>query len=313
MRNCCRSTSASHSSSTRAASHSSIVATAHVVKCWPATLAHVSSCCSASLASRSCISSICFSVSGTPGSTCSSGTVTRQRPPPPAAVPPLRRLHEHAALREVIDHRGHEQRIAVGVPVDQRGESRRKLAGRESGRDIRRHVGFLQPFEHHFMTQTVQQQILLQRFQRTVGEDQFRRPQRAEHEQARGLAPPRDRRNHVQRRVIDPVQIFEDQHQRHGLRDHFERFAQLAHHAFPRRAENLALQRRLLFRPHQRRKLDQPGRRVCRQCVDDERAERTAGELTDRFEQRIVRLLAAEALDRLPARHRHGHAVHARR
>ena len=114
----------------------------------------------------------------------------------PASAPASvarRRLHEHAALREMIDHRGHEQRIAVGVPVDQLGESRRKLARRESGRDIRRHVRFLQPFEHHFMTQTVQQQILLQRFERAVGEDQFRRPQRAEHEQARGLAPPRDR------------------------------------------------------------------------------------------------------------------------
>ncbi len=100
------------------------------------------------------------------------------------------------------------------------------------------------------------------------------------------------------------MQIFEDQHQRHGLRDYFQRFAQFAHHAFPRRAENLPLQRRLLFRPHQRGKLDQPGRCICRQCVDDERAERTAGELTDRFEQRIVRFLAAEALDRLAARHR---------
>src|SRR5262245_4392282 len=101
------------------------------------------------------------------------------------------------------------------------------------------------------------------------------------------------------------MEILENQHQRSCPRDDLERFTQLAHHPFARRAGNLALQSGLLLRPYERRKLNQPGRGVRRQGVDDERPRSSTGELPESLEQRIVRFLTTKTFDRLTARDRY--------
>ena len=99
----------------------SIVAIDQVVKCWPATLAHLRIRCSASLECRSWISSICLRVSGTPGF-----DLLQRHAERPAAV----RLREHALLHEVVEHRRHEQRIAVGLAMNERWQV--PVAGRRA-------------------------------------------------------------------------------------------------------------------------------------------------------------------------------------
>src|SRR5262245_30503876 len=97
--------------------------------------------------------------------------------------------------------------------------------------------------------------------------------------------------------MIHPVKIFKDEHEGDILSDDLERFAELAHHALACGPLDLALQRGLLVRSYKRWKLDQPSWRVCSQCVGHERPPLAAGQLSETFENGIVRLLASEAFN----------------
>ena len=87
-----------------------------------------------------------------------------------------------------------------------------------------------------------------------------------------------------------------------ALGDGLQRFAQLTHHAFARRAEHFVLQRRPLVLSHERSKLEHPRRRVRGQRLHDASPAVAAHQLTDRFQDRVVRLFAAKAFDALSAR-----------
>jgi hypothetical protein len=101
------------------------------------------------------------------------------------------------------------------------------------------------------------------------------------------------------------VEVFEDEHDGNRLRDRFECFAELAHHPFTRRAGELVLERDPALGGHERRKLNDPCRRMRDQRVDDHRPVRPSGELAERLEQRVVRLLPSEAFRALAACYTH--------
>lgn len=96
------------------------------------------------------------------------------------------------------------------------------------------------------------------------------------------------------------MQVFQDEHQRSLGRQHFQRLAYLPHHAFPRGAQNLALQSLALLRLEKRRELHQPGR-----CVRGERLNHLFGpgatnQLAERVQERVVGLFSAESFHTLP-------------
>ena len=155
-------------------------------------------------------------------------------------------------------------------------------------------VRFIKPFELHLMAQVVQQQVLPQRLERARRQDQVCGTKRSQQQQLCVLTAPRDRRNDVERAVVDPMQILEDEHERHRLREDLERLAELTDHPLATRSEELALECGVLLRPNQRRQLNQPGRCEGGERVDHHGTELASRELTNRFEKRVVRLLAAE-------------------
>ena len=179
----------------------------------------------------------------------------------------------------------------------------REIACGKRDRHVVRDVGLLQPLERQLTSQAVHHQILLERLERTVGHDDVRRTVCADHEQSGRFSPPGDRGDDVERRVIGPVEILEDEHDG-GCGGHdFERLAEFTHHTFARGAENLPLERGLLVASDEGRELNHPRRRVRLQRVHDLRAAWSTRELPDRFEHRVIGFFAAEALDRLTACH----------
>src|SRR2546425_5073640 len=109
-------------------------------------------------------------------------------------------------------------------------------------------------------------------------------------------------RSDVEGGDVDPVRVLEDEDDGVIDGDPFQRFADLPHHPLARCPDGLAMQRLSGIRLYQRRKLDEPGRRVSDQRRHHGIAFGAAQKLTERFEDRVIGLLASEALDTLPAR-----------
>jgi hypothetical protein len=114
-----------------------------------------------------------------------------------------------------------------------------------------------------------------------------------------GFAPSREGRDHIQRREIRPVHVFEHDDQNPIGSDGFEHLADLAHHPLARRPDRFALQRVALVGLDERGKLQEPGRRTLSQQLKQSLVVRSPDQLIDRFEHWIVRLLSAERLDAL--------------
>ncbi len=220
----------------------------------------------------------------------------------PAQGPASTLLDDHVMIDHVPHDGRHEERIPARVAMDQAGETRREVGARELGEEIVRDIRVPQVFEGQLGAQTMDEEILLEHLQRVLRHHDVARTVRAEHHELRRSAPPGQRRDHVEGGEIDPVKVFEGEDERVGGGDRFQGFADLPHHPLPRRPDRLAVQRLSRLPLHQRRKLDEPGR-----CTSDQRRHRSialglAQQVTERFENRVVRLLAAEALDTLPAR-----------
>src|SRR5215813_5657820 len=113
------------------------------------------------------------------------------------------------------------------------------------------------------------EQILFQRFQGALSQDQIRGPKRSQDKQLCRLPATRDRGDQIERRMVCPVEILKNKDQRLVLSDHFQRFAQLAHHATARRSENLSSESGVLVRSDERGQLKYPRRRVLSKGVDD--------------------------------------------
>ncbi len=98
------------------------------------------------------------------------------------------------------------------------------------------------------------------------------------------------------------MEIFEDHYQRNVRSDRLHRVTDFAQHPLTSRALDLALQRFAFFALHQRGKLDQPGRSLRTQGLDDCVSVRATARLTQSFQHRVIRFLASVALDALTAR-----------
>ena len=107
----------------------------------------------------------------------------------------------------------------------------------------------------------------------------------------------------VHRRVIAPVQVLDDQHQRLVLRAAVEQFAELAQHAVLARAGEFAPQAFALGLAAQPGQLQQPGRRDAAQ----QRGQRgvVAAERGQRLEHGQIRFAGAVLLDALALREGH--------
>ncbi len=75
---------------------------------------------------------------------------------------------DEAPLRQVIQRRHHEQRIALRMPVHQRGQSLRHPCFGGFGSEIFCDFWFAQGFQRDFATQLMDEQVLLERFHRML-------------------------------------------------------------------------------------------------------------------------------------------------
>src|SRR4030095_310261 len=106
------------------------------------------------------------------------------------------------------------------------------------------------------------QQTLSQPLERAPSEDQISRSQSAEYEQLGWLPATSDGGEQVNRRMVGPMQILEDYHQRIAVCYHFQCFAEFPHHAISCRSDRLLFDRGVLVRWDERGELDYPGGRV---------------------------------------------------
>src|SRR5260370_233166 len=106
-------------------------------------------------------------------------------------------------------------------------------------------------------------------------------------------------RDHVQGRIVDPVEIFQDHNQRALRRHSLECFANLPHHPSWRASQDLSLEPVSLFGFYQGWELSQAGGRMFRQHLDQRTVFRAENQRAQRFEDRVVRFRSPEALDTL--------------
>ena len=85
-------------------------------------------------------------------------------------------LRNKLPLSHVLQRGYHEQRIALGVPEEQRGKAPGKAGLRRLCREEFSYVGFPQRLQSNLVTQPAKQQILLQPLQRMIGKQHVYRP-----------------------------------------------------------------------------------------------------------------------------------------
>jgi hypothetical protein len=216
---------------------------------------------------------------------------------PPDAVG----VGQPAALLQVLDGVQQEERVAVGLPM----QALRDLGGKGMARVARREivgdrVG-LEPVEGDLDALPPRGQLVLQLRDRMPLRHRVDRAIGAEDEQRRRLAPHRDARQRGDRRRVAPMQILEDEHEQAVGRERLQHPLQLARHARSGRRGERTLQLVVLGRRQQPGQLEQPGRGLAAQHVED--GVRLVHELLQRFEQRHVRLACTVGVDALAARH----------
>ena len=153
--------------------------------------------------------------------TCAVGPLP-QRPLP---RPP----HDHPLLHQMLHDVHHEQGIAVRARRDQRGERGGHRPAQSPGH-IRRHVLGGQELQPQLFPLPPPTQLLHHAAQRMRPEHHLHRTIRPQHQQPRRLAPLRQVGEGLDRRVIAPLQVFQDQHQHPVGRQHLQRLGELAQH-----------------------------------------------------------------------------------
>src|SRR5215475_15167291 len=127
------------------------------------------------------------------------------------------------------------------------------------------------------------EKFLLEGPERTVGAHHRAGSVSPEKKQPGRFTATGQRRNDVERGMIRPMQIFQDQNQASVRSYNFQRFTYLAHHPLARGPENLLPERLLLIGFDKRRKLYQPGRRAKGQSLDRKSRVRLADKAAHRF------------------------------
>ena len=104
----------------------------------------------------------------------------------------------------------------------------------------------------------------------------------------------RESGDQIDRGIVDPVKIFEDQQQRVESRDCLQCLDHLPEHALRGGTQRFPLQGFPLFPVQQAGELKEPGGRLPRERVEHGGAVGTATQLAEGFEHGIERLLAPE-------------------
>ena len=124
-----------------------------------------------------------------------------------------------------------------------------------------------------------------------------RLPVGAEHEQPGRLVAAGDSIEKSESRMVGPVQVVENEHERRGGRKGFQRLHHLSQHGVTRRAHRPGAQGHELVSTHEPRHLPEPGRSALVEDVDHRLAARLPAQTAERVEDRHVRLALAAPLD----------------
>ncbi len=157
--------------------------------------------------------------------------------------------------QKVIDGVQHKQRIPLGAFMDQGRQSSWKSIGRESNRQILRNGIFLEVFQRQFFALLPGQQFAFDGFEWMSGDDQLDRPIGANQHQMCGMTLSCQVRDQVQRRVIAPVKIFQDKHQRHVGGQHLQSLTHFPQHPLASRSKHLPTEQFTIGCVDQRRQL----------------------------------------------------------
>jgi hypothetical protein len=209
---------------------------------------------------------------------------------------------ELVALEPIVDDVCHEQRVAGGALVQQRGQLARKAVPRKALREVRADRRLGQRLQRQLRALAASEQLARERRERVPLRDEIAGTVGAEHQQACVAAPARERRDQVDRRAVAPVQVLEDQHQRCRRRELAERVQHLAQASLRRDPGGGAQQQREVVLVEQPRHLREPRRREAAQQRHELVERDLLGEVAERLEQRQERLARAVVLEALPLR-----------
>src|SRR5262245_6512474 len=123
---------------------------------------------------------------------------------------------------------------------------------------------------------------------------------RPDQHESRGVTLPRQIRDQIERRVVAPVKVFEDEYEGKISGQHLQRLAHFSQHALPRSAKQHALQALPIRGAYQRRHLQKPHRSVGAEYINDLVV--LPAEPTDRLKHRHIRFAGSVLLQTLSAR-----------
>ena len=210
-------------------------------------------------------------------------------------------LGQPAPGEEIVHQHDHEQGIAVRVGVDDGGD-----VTVHSSTPLKRRSRYAAT---SFLAQVLERDLgapapRAQRGQHLLdGMIEHRRqgrPVRPQQHRLRALRPLREHRDDVDRALIAPVQILQDEHQRVIDRDRLHQAGELAQHPLRRRVGVPAPQPLAVHGPLQRRHLRQPARGDRAQGGQRPVAGRPVAQPLQGLQHRHVGLSLAVLLDALP-------------
>ena len=158
----------------------------------------------------------------------------------------------------------HEQRIAVRARIDKRRERGHHRPPQPPGH-IRRHVRGRQELQPEVDRPPPPTQLLDHAAQGMPPEQHLHRPIRPHHQQPRQLGPLPQVGEGLDRRMVAPLQVFQDQHQRPVGRQHLQRLGEFTQHVGRRRPLQAALEALQFRLAHQAGEVRQPHGRIAPQ------------------------------------------------
>ena len=155
-------------------------------------------------------------------------------------LPPLRGGLRDALCDQMIERRHHEERVPAGVLANELRQavlaSVLRLAFEVLGDGA-----FGQRLEHDVVAKLLQTEVVVQAAQWMLSELRILRAIADHDHQARMGAMTGEGRKHVDRRIIRPMKVLEDEGERRLRRESGEEFADLAQHTATDRADQLPL------------------------------------------------------------------------
>jgi hypothetical protein len=119
--------------------------------------------------------------------------------------------------------------------MHQRREAVRQLLGREPQAQVALDLRRAQELERDLAAAPAELEVHLEAAQGMTVHHELDRPIGRDHEQARGLGAVGEERQEIERRVVAPVQVLEDEDERRVARETLERLDELEQHAGARR------------------------------------------------------------------------------